>query len=366
MKKILLGTTAVVALGAMSAEAFAADPISLSLGGFMRQYVAVTDSDEVAPSGNNPLRATDLAQWSNTEVYFSGSTTLDNGLTVAAHIELEADNGATDNIDRNYLTVSSDAMGALTLGSAPHAIDDFRVGAPNAGNFDWTDTDGLANVARTATGTTETVGMVSSSDVTNFGNDTVKIKYVSPTLADMVTVFASYAAADADTHNGQNLTRGNGGTNQDVYSYGVALSGEFSGAAVDAMLGYYSNDNDNIEEIQGGVSVSMAGFTIGGSYADFSDTRTGSNVNDGKGWDLGVGYQTGPYALTARYMQAKNKGSAATAGDNKDTRWAVDATYSLGAGVSLAATYFNTKADPEGATTSADVSGVLAGIEVAF
>lgn len=377
MKKILLGTTAVVALGTMSAEAFAADKISLGLGGFMRQYVGVTDSDEVAATATNtnPTRGTDLAQWANTEVYFTGSTTLDNGLTVAARIEMEADGGASDNIDRSFLTVSSDALGALTAGVTNHAGDQFRVAAPNASNFDWGDFNNWSNVARTAAGATATTGLSSSSDITNFGDDTIKLKYVSPTFADMVTVFASYSAAEGagETHDGRNLTRGTNGTNNDGYSFGASLSGEFSGASVEAALIHFSDQGAGQEQNQIGLSVGMAGFTVGGSYGDFSDTRTGRNDQDGDAWDLGIGYETGPYALTARYMSANSTGvattTAATIGDNEDTQWAIDATYDMGAGVKLAASYYNSEFDPEGttaSTNSADVSGIIAGIEVGF
>ncbi|MCW8916917.1 MAG: porin, partial [Magnetovibrio sp.] len=93
MKKILLGTTAVIALGTLSTEAFAADKIQLGLGGFMRQYVAISNSDEVATT-TNAARDSGIGQWGNSEVFFSGSTTLDNGLKVAAKVELEANQGA--------------------------------------------------------------------------------------------------------------------------------------------------------------------------------------------------------------------------------------------------------------------------------
>lgn len=373
MKKILLGTTAVVALGTMSAEAFAADKISLGLGGFMRQYVAVTDSDEVAATHGGITRAIDLAQWSNTEVYFTGSTTLDNGLTVAARIEMEADGeNAGKNTDSSYLTVSSDAMGAVTAGATFHAGDDFRIGAPNAGNFNWGDFDNLANYARTGTTNTDTAGNArSANDITNMGDNSAKLKYVSPTFADMVTVFASYSAAEgAGSSNGQNLTRGGTApSGNDSSTIGAALSGEFSGASVEAVLIHFNDGSSNLDTNNIGLTIGMAGFTVGGSYADFNDQQAGSSALDGEAWELGVGYETGPYALTARYMNSSNKGAAGTAGDNEDTQWAVDATYDMGAGVKLAASYFNSSFDPEGATaatSSVDVSGVLAGIEVGF
>ena len=367
MKKILLGTTAVVALATMSTEAFAAEKIKLQLGGFMRHYVGVTNSDEVAPTTNtSTTRAMDLSQWSNTEVYFKGDTTLDNGLKVAATVQLEADGGnTTDNIDRSYLTVSSPAMGALTIGADGHAGDDFRIGAPNAnGNFDFGDFAAWAGVS-TAAGTNTTGTTAKANDITDMGGTEAKLKYVSPTLGEMVTVFASYSAAEGagnDAHNARNLTRN---AADDGHTIGASLSGEFSGASVEAAL--ISAQLGNLDVINVGLNVGMAGFTVGGAYSDFNDNRTGSNVLDGDAYELGVAYETGPYAVSARYMNSNNKGTVATVGDNEDTIWSVAATYDLGAGVALTAMYFDQNFDAEGAAALAEeTSGVIAGIEVGF
>ncbi|MBF0251784.1 MAG: hypothetical protein HQL35_14275, partial [Alphaproteobacteria bacterium] len=61
-----------------------------------------------------------------------------------------------------------------------------------------------------------------------------------------------------------------------------------------------------------------------------------------------------------------------TAGDDKDTKWLVAATYDLGAGVALNATYYHIKSDLEGTgTTRANgaaqkASGIIGGVEVSF
>lgn len=194
MKKILLGTTAVIALGAISTEAFAADKIQLGLGGFMRHYVGVVSDDEAANgASDNSNRAVGFNQNSNTEVYFSGSTTLDNGLTVAAKMELEADGETTGNsTDASFLTISSDAMGALTLGTTTHASDDFDVNAPNAGNFGYGDLDDWAQMAATSAGNNQAFSFVARRDWN--GGNANKIKYVTPTFSG-VTGFASYTTS---------------------------------------------------------------------------------------------------------------------------------------------------------------------------
>ena len=367
MKKILLGTTAVIALGTMSSEAFAAEKIKLELGGFMRHYVGLTNSDEVASTRSDAARDKDISQWSNTEIYFTGNTTLDNGIKVAARVEMEADGASTSNVDRSWLTISSDAMGALSIGHHPHFGDGNLVRVPNAGNFDWGDTDSWAGTA--VASTADTTGFATSApDISDAGGDSAKLKYISPNFSG-VTVGFSYSAAEAG--NASDARRVDG-TAEDGYTFGAAWSGDLGGAAVSADLTRMNFGGNNQDVTHAGLNVGMAGFTVGGGYSDFNDTATGSSAADGEAWELGVSYATGPYSVSAGYMAAKNKDTVATPGDNKDTKWNIAATYDMGAGVALTADYFHSKADPEGNGTSiangksTTISGLIAGIEVGF
>ncbi len=367
MKKILLGTTAVIALGTMTTEAFAADKMKLALGGFMRQYVGITNSDEVAATTGSAARDKDISQWTNSEVYFDGSTVLDSGIKVAAHIEMEADGAVTTNIDRSYLTVSSDAMGAVMIGHGPHYANGGITRRPTASNMDWGDFANWGGVATSGTASSAVFAQ-SAGLMDTLGGDSAKLKYTSPTFSG-VTVGASYSAAE--TGNASNARRV-AGTQNDGYSYGVKFSGDLSGAAVKADLTRMNLGTTNTETTHAGLTVGMAGFTVGGGYSDVNDTATGSSARDGNIWELGVAYKTGPYAVSASYMASEEKATAATAGDDKDKTWSVAATYDMGAGVALTAEYFNAKANPEGTGTttatgkSATISGVIAGIEVGF
>ncbi|PHS78952.1 MAG: hypothetical protein COB59_04255 [Rhodospirillaceae bacterium] len=374
MKKILLATTAVVALTTVSAEAFAAEKIKLSLGGFMRQYVALTNHDEVAATADtSTLRGVNLGLQSNSEVYFRGSTKLDNGLSVAVDIQLESSTrvgqGATARkFDVVSMEVSSDAIGAVTLGSTTHAADDFLTRAPlPVGSYDWGDTDGLALTA-SAAGTSSAAYGSAAGDITDTGSKGLKLKYVSPNFSG-VNVYASYTANDQD---GQ--ITGASSNAADAYTYGIAFGGEVGGASVAADV-THMNFGGNTENNHVGLSVGMAGFTVAGGYTDFNEQRSTALVlastdgsQDGSAWELGVGYETGPYSIAAAYMTAKRNNTAALTADNKDKKWQIGATYDLGAGVALSGVYWNSKATTESAITTDDfeVSGFIAGIEVGF
>ena len=364
MKKILLATTAVVALSTVSAEAFAADKIALSLGGFMREYITMTNHDEVAAT-SGVGRGSNIGQFSNNEIYFRGSTTLDNGLSVSVDHQMETSYRNTTGQDVLSMTVSSDAMGAITLGATPHAGDDFLTRAPQASNMDWGDGSGL--VALSGTAASVAWAASSTSDITAAGDKTVKIKYVSPNFSG-VNVFASWNAAEGTAGSHRDAL---GSAIEDGKTYGIAYGGEIGGTSVSADVTHISADT-NTEVNHLGVSVGMAGFTIGGGYSEFNDTRTASAVTDGNAYEIGVSYATGPYSVSAGYNRAVNNGTVATTGDNKDTNWQLAGSYDLGAGVVLAATYFSNKADGEGTGTtvatgkSTKVSGLIAGIEVGF
>lgn len=357
MKKILLGTTAIVALTAITSEALAADPISLSLGGFQKFYVGIASDED---SGN---LYSDFGMNHDSEVYFKGSTTLDNGVTVGVVAQLETNTNATDSIDQNYITLSSDGMGTLTLGSSNDAFDALAVAAPSAGPLGWGDGAGWAYSNEDASGGND-LGSPG-------GNETIKFKYISPDFNGM-TAGVSYTVGTADQANGRKFPYS---AMEDQVAFAAAYSGEMGGAAVDASLAHYFGQ-DSVSTNAIGVNVSMSGFTVGGSYQTFDGedmgpyaTTTGTTNTrsglDGKGYDIGASYETGAYTLSAAYMNSTAQG-ATTAGDNETTEWVLGVAYDLGAGVALVGNYYDQDITTEGGTTTDKISGMVAGIEISF
>ena len=97
MNKLLLGTAAVAMGFALATPAHA--QVSLDLGGHYKGYLSWSDQDTSggsdALSGENRTvednRALDWQQ--ETEIHFTGETTLDNGLTVGFRAEADIDGG---------------------------------------------------------------------------------------------------------------------------------------------------------------------------------------------------------------------------------------------------------------------------------
>ncbi|HAR51276.1 MAG TPA: porin, partial [Roseovarius nubinhibens] len=117
MKKHLLSTSA-IALGLVAAPA-SAQEWNLDWGGYMNQHVAFADvSGTVVAAAGVGFDGDGVGFHSNSEIFFTPSVTLDNGLTFGINVQLEAENqaGATY-IDETYMTISGDTLGRIEIGS---------------------------------------------------------------------------------------------------------------------------------------------------------------------------------------------------------------------------------------------------------
>ncbi|MCB2099331.1 MAG: porin [Rhodobacterales bacterium] len=353
MKKLLLGTTAIAALGLVAGPAAAAEKIKLGLGGFMNQWVGFANNED---SFNNTNAQTARRQdsyfdtQSDTEVHFKGSTKLDNGITVSAKIELEGDtrNGAV--IDESVVMLKSDSLGQLWIGSEDmatytvhHAAPDVGIGIEQGDFANWVVQPG-ALVAGTFT----------SFDP---GDDSNKVSYFSPRFAGFGVV-GSYAP-DVATNAGAGNPLATGA--DDAWTVGVVYEGEFSGVSIGADIGYGAQNGDDgvvgvnptgFDELFGGLSIGYGGFTVGGGYLTRDQAKTPGTVStDGDTWSLGVSYETGPFGVSLGYMASKREGTVANPADDELTLIQASGSYNLGPGVTLAGSVL--KADYDDETTAA-------------
>src|SRR3954463_11573878 len=100
MKSILLGSTALVGAATLTSAAQASDGVKLDIGGFFQTvYQGVFDKKSGDHFGNHR----NLDHFThNAEIWFKGETTLDNGLTVGARVELEGENSG-DQIHKSFV-----------------------------------------------------------------------------------------------------------------------------------------------------------------------------------------------------------------------------------------------------------------------
>ncbi len=135
MKKLLLGSTALVVGGLMAAPAMAADPIKVGVGGYYTFYAVAGSIDSTYATNGTFTAYKGLFFQQEGEIHFIGQTKLDNGTSVGVNIELEAWNpsSATANaqIDEAFLFAFGD-WGRVEFGSRDAASYRMYYGAPSA------------------------------------------------------------------------------------------------------------------------------------------------------------------------------------------------------------------------------------------
>src|SRR5262245_51113067 len=136
MKKLLLGSTALVVGGVMAAPAMAADPIKMGIGGYYTFYALAGNVDSTYAFDGTFTSYKGLMFTQEGEIHFIGQTKLDNGTSVGLTVELEAWNpnvgtGNNQTIDEAFLFAFGD-WGRIELGSRDAATYRMYYGTPSA------------------------------------------------------------------------------------------------------------------------------------------------------------------------------------------------------------------------------------------
>jgi len=147
MKKLLLGSTALVAGGLMAAPAMAADPIKIGVGGYYQFFVNAGGMEGFYALNGTSIQYKGLSFYQEGEIHFIGQTKLDNGTTVGITVELEGWNngatsmnssstgvpsgGAVNQIDEAFIFAFGD-WGRVEAGSRDQASYRMYYGVPSA------------------------------------------------------------------------------------------------------------------------------------------------------------------------------------------------------------------------------------------
>ena len=355
MKKILLGSTALVAAGMMAAPAVQAeDPIQLSVGGFMEQYFGYGSSD---------IDDRDhFDQKSDSEIIFSGSTTLDNGIQFGVNVQLEG-NTSSDQIDESYAFIEGD-FGRILLGSENSAGYIMHVAAPNVGiginsgdQADWVPVDSTGGLFRAPLGATS----LENAAV----NDANRLTYFTPRFSGLQggISYTPDAGEDDNTQPDENAEF------HDGVDVGLNFTETFGGVdiAASARYGIASNDStggDDPDVYAAGLNIGFAGFTVGGSYAEQED----AGANEGRAFDIGASYGTGPWGVSLTYFYGEAEGDAG-GGDEELQTIEAAASYALGPGIKVIGSVGWNDFDDDGsgaANNDNDGYWVVTGIKLNF
>lgn len=354
MKKILYGTTALIAVSMVAGSASAADKIKLGLGGYWRAAVAVGDSDNDAPSGS--ALATDNRSHGfgqESEIYFSGKTTLDNGVKFGVMVQLEGETSG-DQMDNSYIWTAGSfgrleygetwgpslMMSAGTIGEKLSSHGDFAshfpigTGAPNG--------LGINSYGGGA-------GLTSTPEA--------KAVYYTPRMGGFqvgLGYMPENGAANARGAALQSKLASAGAS--EIVDLGANYTGKFGGSSVKLYGNYFTSDSEKTaigavapQDKDGyslGAHVGFSGFRVGGKYTKIEDTgagaagllAAGSPGTDRVNWRVGADYSTGPWGVGVTYQKANQEilvGGVKSTRDDETKYLSVAGTYNLGPGIQL-------------------------------
>lgn len=380
MKKLLL--CGVAALAVSAAAPAKAEGIDLGLGGYFIGYGVYTDQDEPAATST---RGFDFRK--ETEIHFNGETTLDNGLTVGAHVELNADR-ATDadtelnlesRIEESYMYLSG-GWGRVNFGEEDGAAYLLQVAAPSADdNIDGLRPDintfNLGNLSAGNFGTGFNV-LSYAQDATGYAN---KLTYITPlfsgfqagvsytpSVTDADLASASGAVADNTAGTFENAleaaARYQGVAGPVDFTVGAGytqLSTEADAAGVAAV----GTDDRTLYNV--GLRAGYGAFGAGVSY--LHDDNGVQTDGDTRTWVAGVDYVTGPFKVGVSYLDREDEGNAPVSGGTDTTetdRWTAGVGYQYGPGMALNGSV--SRVSVEDSATSGDGYQVAVGTRVDF
>ena len=378
MKKLLVASTALVAFAAVN-SAQAADPIKISIGGYLNEFVSYTDQDD---DGGQNFAEVNIN--SESELYFRGSTTLDNGLTVSVNIDRYADRdqGSGDDV---FLQVASDSMGKLRIGSTKGAAYAL---SHQAADVAVTNNDGGYGSGMQAYFSRPGNIYSDQTQTASEANDGIKIVYWTPSFSGF-QAGVSYGVnrngiglrSVIDMQTNDLVVGGSADYADTAADAGIAYNGEFSGVSVGADFTYQRDFQGGLtgtaaedrKAWRTGLSVGVAGFTVAASYRDTSNERNLKDV-DSKGWEAGVSYATGPYAVSLTYTNFKEDTAANSGLEHENKQWALGGSYDMGAGVKLVGAIIGAEYDDgttagaaeTNSTTDNEGFGVVTGLKVSF
>ena len=266
-------------------------------------------------------------------VNLTGSTELDNGLTVSMAFELEGGGDAVNSFDDHSLTIASDGLGTLKFSgnggsSAVSAID-----ATAAGDiFDTFDTKvggATASVAETATSAGDAVMLTSPG-----GNNT--FLYTLPEMMEGLSLSASYTPQGSNAESSQAFGGTFTGVEGLTVSYGIGTNDGAAGTANNAdvttakatyvvgpvTLGYSNHEFDSATATrdQDTTSYSIA-YTVTDGISVTYGTETidsGEQTVDAEYSKISLAYTSGGMTVTAVSAEGENISYTTNANEDVD------------------------------------------------
>lgn len=405
MRKILLGTTAVVGAALMgTGVAQAQQAPTVRIGGYFEFNVGYIDDtmDRAgavqggSPGVGIPFRRDkwDFRQ-GDTEIHLFVTAKAANGVSYGVTMELQFDNaqsqgsGTVLDTDEAYAWVSSPTLGTLRLGDEDSAANLMQTRVPTVTGLG-PDNMWDEYVARSPDG--QAPYLISGI---NDGNDATKIIYLSPQFFgfDFGVSFAP------NGREGEGFASTSGALQRDPtdsirneLSGAIRYRGSFGNVGVAASFGAMRADAQKVAGVNpvslqdphayhAGAAITALGLTIGGEYnwGKYGGSATGrtavrSGLGNSNNWAIGATYTLLGVNVGGFYGQGKRDQGALE--DRKQTIWGLGAAYTIAPGWQIVANYTrvedrnqaNSASNPTAYAPerSRDIDAFIVGTRIAF
>jgi len=426
MKKALLATTALVAGGLVAAPAMADDPIKLELRGYFQAMIVVghTDRDVVGTTGQSYRAENFLYEG---EIWFTGTTRLDNGTSIGVRLELEAwsqntgvntarngSQGSIDQMDEEYLFAFGD-WGRIEFGGTDAASFKMQYSSPSA-LIGWGFNDhnfnhfGNAFNANNNAGRGGNILGTGAAQNAGFSGDANKLTYFTPRFAGFQIGFSYTPAFSGTGFTATCQFRGGGAdfnncpTNNNYWHNGLDIAANYLNKFGDVSVALYGGygtagfdrgpggtpgvGGGNPTLGPGGVDVGQnnlagryktwaagaqlgyAGFTLGGGAGRDNNGLKGANAT--RWYTASLMYETGAWQLSAGWWGGRNNDGNAVAGTqnapgkDKLDYFEAGANYALSPGIKLTGGVIYYMGSGQSKSEKADSWAVVFGTALTF
>ena len=304
-----------------SLVAFSANAGEMSVTGGAGLYMTATNETSKTTFSNSD------------QVNFSGSTELDNGMTVSFALEIDGDEADDGVIDSHSVTIDTNGMGTIKYnghggGAVLGSWDDLT---PNAYEEAW---DGLTP---TTSGTDEVINGFDAND---------QIRYSSPDF-NGISFEASILPSNT-THNGGIYT-----------DMGIKISPEM----VDGLSIYYAmGDEEATATTEFNHSTLALVYAFGPVTVGYQTSETDATLANNTDETTTIGIS---YAVSDEFSVSYNEHSFDAGDKTTDEEYTgISASYTMG-GITIAG-HMNTLENAVGSANAADVDGYELALTFAF
>lgn len=375
MKKVLMGTTAVAALGLASNPAAAAETsgkISLSVGGYYQNFISFVDQRENGVSPTNDFNQVNVRQ--EGEIQFRGETTLDNGLTVGFRSEFEAvEQSATGNNPTDEIYVYFEGgWGRLVLGADDTAPGDMQYAAPSAG----LDVNSPNFYLFTLSGTAPNGGYLGK-----LTGDSNEVKYFTPRFYGFqfgVSYVPNIDNSNGDRQSGGLVTDDDNDDFHNIIAVGVNYENTFGDVGVNISGGWerYDREEDSLnftddrQDWAFGASFTYAGFTLGGGYFQSNGTNFDAAIVDSNEvqnyWVVGLRYDPPSSAWAVSFEWGQGEQELGPSSSDNLNQFELGASYKASPGVTFVGAFQYFFEENDSGAVDADGWGIVAGTKLTF